>query len=44
MKFDASKGYGNLLGNLRDSPGKKAVGSLERIKRKRKASKDLKVL
>jgi len=42
MKFDASKDFPDLLSNLRNSPGKEAVRSLEKIKKRKKGSKELK--
>jgi len=41
-KLDASKGYPSLIGKLRYSPSKEAVMSLERIKKRRKGTRELK--
>ena len=40
-KFSATEDYSKVLGNLRDSPSKEAVKSLERIKKRKRASNEL---
>ena len=41
MKFDAAGKYPDLLSNLRNSPSKETVRSLEKIKRRKKGSKEI---
>jgi len=41
MKKLVSKGYPDLISKLRYSPGKEAVKSLERIKRRKKGTNEL---
>ena len=41
MKFNPAENYPNLISKLRYSPSKEAVKSLERIKRRKKGSREL---